>query len=351
MRYYSHLRPLFFSLQPETAHNLAIRGLKYNLLPKQPVMASPRLAQQLFGLTFPNPVGLAPGFDKNAEALNGLMHQGFGFVEIGTVTPKPQSGNPKPRLFRLKEDEAVINRMGFNNDGMEQVAERLQRFKRRHPNFIVGANIGKNKESPNDASDYITGLRGFYPYCDYITVNISSPNTPNLRDMQHKEALSALLSTVMDARNSMDRKKPILLKIAPDMGDEQLDDVLLTAGQYKVDGIIISNTTLSREGLTSSQSRESGGLSGKPLMPLSTAMLRRAYKITNGQIPLIGVGGIASAEDAYRKIRNGASLLQLYSALVYQGFDLVTEIKKGLEERLQQDGFSSIRDAVGIDAI
>lgn len=353
MNWYRILRPAIFCLEPEKAHCSAIWALKNNLLPKQSEVVDSRLEIDVAGLHFKNPVGLAPGFDKNAEAIQRLASLGFGFIEAGTVTPLPQEGNPKPRLFRLEKDEAVINRMGFNNKGAS-VFERNLSYRNDH-SVILGVNIGKNKTSSDAAADYVLLLEKFYAQSDYITVNISSPNTPGLRALQQEEALGQLLSALMQKRVAMEkqhkRKVPLFLKIAPDMTEGECKAVASCVLKHQVDALIVSNTTVGeRHRLKSQHADEAGGLSGKPLFSLSTAMLKQFYRLTEGKIPLIGVGGIASAEDAYTKIRAGASLIQLYSALIYHGFSLVNEINRGLLELLERDGFSHISDAIGVDA-
>ena len=346
------IRPFLHLLPPETAHNLGLYALQKGLLSPaaQPPVES--LHVKAFGLNFVNPVGLAAGFDKNATAINALLGQGFGFVETGTVTPRPQDGNPRPRIFRLSEDRGVINRLGFNNEGLSAYVDH---FRRRNKKLgIAGANIGKNKDATDAVSDYVDGLWLVYPFADYITVNISSPNTQGLRALQQREALTELLSALKTAHGEcaavQGRHVPLLLKIAPDLTDADLEDVAGVVMAQGIDGVIIGNTTISRPTLASKHAGETGGLSGKPLMTLSTDRLKRFYQITNGAIPLVGVGGIASAQDAYAKIRAGATLVQLYTALVYQGFSLVREITSGLEILLARDGFTHISQAVGHDA-
>lgn len=347
------LRPALFALSPETAHKLAIAAVKTRLFPASPSVKHPELAVTEFGLSFPNPIGLAAGFDKNAHVADALFRYGFGYAEMGTVTPRPQPGNPQPRLFRLVEDEAVINRMGFNNDGLEKVVRRLSQ--RNKMAGIVGVNIGKNKDSEDAVDDYVQGLQAVYAVSDYITINISSPNTPGLRALQKRAALEQLLKRLAGARDEAaalhNRRVPLLLKVAPDLTMEEKQDIADKAPECGMDGLIISNTTVSRpQHLKNMHAAEQGGLSGKPLLELSTQALADFYKLTRGQIPLIGVGGIASAEDAYRKIRAGATLVQLYTALVYQGLDLVRRIEDGLVECLKRDGYSHISEAVGADA-
>lgn len=344
------LRPMVHALPPESAHALAITALAAGVIPAVRRVDHPALAVQAFGYVFPNPIGLAAGFDKNADVCDAALALGFGFVEAGTVTPKPQPGNLRPRLFRLTEDEAVINRLGFNNKGLEYFVANLKR-RRRHG--IVGANIGKNKESLEAAHDYVAGLRAVYPHADYITVNISSPNTPDLRSLQKRAALDALLSEVCSAREKYTeehgRRLPLLVKVAPDLDQKEKEDIVDKAIEYCVDGLIVSNTTISRPPLQSRYAAEVGGLSGRPLFTFSTQALKDFYQISGGQLVLVGAGGIFSAEDAYQKIRAGASLVQLYTALVYRGFGVVAEIERGLLPLLQRDGFSHISEALGAD--
>jgi dihydroorotate dehydrogenase len=349
MSLYCLLRPLVFQFPPERAHGLAVRALAHGLVPPCPARPSEALRVACFGLSFPSPVGLAAGFDKNAEVTAPLLAQGFGFVEAGTVTPRPQEGNPQPRLFRLEEDAALINRLGFNNEGMEAVRARLER--RRREDGIVGINIGKNKDTEHAADDYRLLLRELGALAEYVTVNISSPNTAGLRDLQHKEALASLLGALLEERARLPRPVKLLLKIAPDLDDAALEAVAQTVRALRVDGVILGNTTLGRpETLKSPHRNEEGGLSGAPLMARSTERLRSFYRLTEGEIPLIGVGGVGSAADALEKIRAGASLVQLYSALVYQGFGLVRRITRGLEEELRRTGAKHISELVGTAA-
>ena len=335
---------LLHRFDPETAHGLALRALQLGLSPTTGTVTSPRLRTTLAGLNLPNPVGLAAGFDKNAQALRPLSRAAFGFLEVGAATPRPQPGNPKPRLFRLTEDNAVINRFGFNNDGMTTIANRL---KDRPRDAIIGLNLGANKDSDNRAGDFATVLATCAAHLDFATVNVSSPNTEKLRDLQGKEALSALLAGVMDTRNALDRPIPIFLKIAPDLSETEIADVAEVALSSGIDGLIATNTTLDRDGLRSSHLGETGGLSGRPLFEKSTRVLGQLYRATDGKLPIIGVGGVASAEDAYAKIKAGASAVQLYSALVYHGLGLVPEIARGLDALLERDGHTSVSDAVG----
>ncbi|MAY44707.1 MAG: dihydroorotate dehydrogenase (quinone) [Rhodobacteraceae bacterium] len=331
-------------MDPETAHGLALKALASGLVRPDAPVRSPRLATRLAGLDLPNPLGLAAGFDKNAGAIGPLTRSGFGFVELGGVTPRPQPGNPRPRLFRLTQDQAVINRFGLNSDGAEALAARL---KARAPGGIVGLNLGANKDSTDRAADYSTLIEICGPYLDFATVNVSSPNTEKLRDLQGKAALTALLRGVMDTRATLERPLPVFLKIAPDLDRADLDDIAEAARETGVDAIIATNTTVSRDGLTSPERVETGGLSGAPLFEPSTRVLAYLSHITQGDIPLIGVGGISSADDAYAKIRAGASALQLYSALVYKGLGLVTRINRGLDALLERDGFANVSEAVG----
>ncbi len=324
-------RPILHRMDAETAHGLTIRALR--ALPvgtSRPVES--RLRVKAFGLDFPNPLGLAAGFDKNADVPDAMLGLGFGFTEIGTVTPRPQAGNPRPRLFRLTEDEAVINRMGFNNDGHGAALARLQARAGRPG--IVGVNIGANKDSVDRIADYVQGIAAFSHLASYFTVNISSPNTPGLRALQSRAELESLLARLNEARSGQARRPPMLLKIAPDLRDDELEDIAGACGGGAVDGIIISNTTLSRDGLRSPLKTEQGGLSGKPLLALSTLQLAKMYLLTRGAIALVGVGGVHDWASARLKIAAGASLVQLYSALVYKGPGLVTEILDGLSRHV-----------------
>ncbi|MBT5072900.1 MAG: quinone-dependent dihydroorotate dehydrogenase [Kordiimonadaceae bacterium] len=349
MSLYNLTKPFLFLLSPEKAHSLAILALKYGFLPEGAAQNSTILSQNLWDLHFPNPVGLAAGFDKNAEVYQAMLGQGFGFVETGTVTPLEQAGNEKPRIFRLTEDQAVINRLGFNNRGLDYYVEQLK--KRDILDGIVGANIGANKLSDDPINDYVIGLKSVLGLAGYFTVNISSPNTPGLRALQGREALDELLGKLKDVRENanLDKKPPLILKIAPDLDQGECEDIAEIILKHQMDGLIVSNTTLSRDGLTSSNKNETGGLSGRPLFELSTKILSKMYKLTKGQIPLIGAGGVGSGLQAYEKIRAGASLVQLYSALVYHGPGLVRQINAELEELLKKDGFNNVTDAIGID--
>ncbi len=329
---------------PERAHSLSIQALKAGLVPLSGAVSSPRLRTSLAGLTLPNPVGLAAGYDKNAEAIAPLIRAGFGFIEVGAATPRPQPGNPRPRLFRLTEDRAVINRFGFNNEGAEAIAARLALVRRDVP---VGLNLGANKDSADRAADFAKVLAICGAHIDFATVNVSSPNTEKLRELQGKAALSALLEGVIATRDSLPRRVPVFLKIAPDLSEAELADVAEVALACGLDAVIATNTTLSRDGLKSPCRDQTGGLSGAPLFDRSTRVLARLSRLTDGRLALIGVGGIASPEDAYAKIRAGAQAVQLYSALVYRGLSLVTDIARGLDRLLARDGFATVAEAVG----
>jgi len=333
-------------LDPELAHTLALKALKAGLATLPGPVTSPRLVCTLAGLSLPNPVGLAAGFDKNAEAVAPLMRAGFGFIELGAATPRPQPGNPRPRLFRLPEDRAVINRFGFNNDGAEAIARRLAR---RPSGIPVGLNLGANKDSPDRAADYARVLETCGPFIDFATVNVSSPNTERLRELQGRAALSALLAGVMAARAALPRPVPVFLKIAPDLDERELEEIAEVASEGGIDAIIATNTTLSREGLRSAGAQQPGGLSGAPLFERSTRVLARLSKLTAGRIPLIGVGGVSSAEEALAKIRAGASAVQLYTAMVFEGLSLAARIARDLDAALEREGLANISRAVGTE--
>jgi len=332
---------------PERAHALSLAALKSGLAPMPLLVTSPRLATALAGLTLPNPIGLAAGYDKNATAIGPLSRAGFGFIEVGAATPLPQPGNPKPRMFRLTEDRAAINRFGFNNDGMEAIATRLAA--RPRTQVPVGLNLGANKTSDNRAADFAHVLAICGPHIDFATVNVSSPNTENLRDLQGPAALAALLAGVMETRAALARPIPIFLKISPDLTDDELALLAETALAANIDAVIATNTTLSRTGLKSRHAREQGGLSGAPLFEASTRILARLSQLTNGKLPLIGTGGISTADQAYAKIRAGASAVQLYTAMVYQGLSVASRIAKGLDLLLEKDGYSNVTEAIGTD--
>ncbi|MBU1313248.1 MAG: quinone-dependent dihydroorotate dehydrogenase [Alphaproteobacteria bacterium] len=336
-----------FLLDPETAHGMSIAALKSGLLPACHLKPDPRLAQTVAGLSFPNPLGMAAGYDKNAEVPDALLRLGFGYTEVGTLTPKPQAGNPKPRIFRLTADRAVINRLGFNNEGHGAAHARLSA--RQGAGGIVGVNIGANKDSDDRVADYVAGIRRFASLASYFTVNISSPNTPGLRDLQARDSLKALLDSVLAARAQeaarLGRPLPVFLKIAPDLPEEGLDDIAAEALAHDLDGLIVSNTTLSRDGLTDpTQAKEAGGLSGAPLFALSTTVLAKMRRRVGPQMPIIGVGGVGSAEDTLEKIRAGADLVQLYSCMVYEGPGLPARILGGLSRLLDREGVASIRE-------
>jgi dihydroorotate dehydrogenase len=337
------MKPILFLFPPERAHSitlslwkfaLSIPGINYFVKRIYPV-SSPRLRRTVFGLTFENPVGLAAGFDKNGHHIDIMQHLGFGFIEVGTVTPLAQAGNPQPRLFRLPKDRALINRMGFNNDGMEELVKQLKN-RPGHSKLIIGGNIGKNKVTPNEEaiSDYEKCFNSLFPYVDYFVVNVSSPNTPDLRALQDKEPLTALLSHLQSLNKARTAPKPILLKIAPDLTNEQLDDIVEIVQTTAIDGIIATNTTISREHLqtpaTSIQAIGNGGLSGQPVRQRSTEVIRYLHEAFNGSVPIIGVGGIASAKDAMEKLDAGASLVQVYTGLIYEGPALIRRINQTL---------------------
>jgi dihydroorotate dehydrogenase len=349
---YPLIRPLLFRLSAESAHDLTLKALEsglWRLAAGTERPAPQELSQQLWGLDFANPVGLAAGFDKDARVPQAMLRLGFGFIEIGTVTPRPQRGNEKPRLFRLDEDRAVINRMGFNSGGLDAVIERLLAQSR--PAGIVGINLGKNRDSEDAARDYEEGIGRAAPLADFLVVNISSPNTPGLRDLQRRANLESLLARLIAARAASGLRPPLLVKIAPDLSPEERVDIAEVALAAGIDGLVIGNTTLARPaGLKSAAAREAGGLSGAPLFAPSTALLAEMYRLTGGRLPLVGVGGIGSAEDAYAKIRAGASLVELYTALVFEGPALVRRIIFGLARLLRRDGFTRVGEAVGADA-
>lgn len=346
-------KPFLHKLDPETAHRLTIQGLQ-KLPSAKPLRDDPLLAVKLWDRTFPNPVGLAAGFDKNADVIGPMMGFGFGFVEAGTVTPKPQEGNPRPRVFRSADDQAVINRMGFPNLGAEHFRNNIEKFlgTKPRPTGIVGINIGMNKDQTDPAKDYCALVRLLGPLADYLTVNISSPNTPGLRDLQKKENLLDLLSRILEERQKScgHDLPPLLVKLAPDIDEGQQEDIAQATLQAGIDGLILTNTTLDRpDSLAQPFGAERGGLSGVPVREKSLRVLRNMYALTYGQLPLIGVGGISNGNDAYDKIKAGASLVQLYTALVFQGPAMIKEIKQTLIRRLKEDGFSHITEAVGAD--
>lgn len=336
---------LLHRLDPERAHGLSLAALRSGLMPLPGVVKSPRLACTLAGLPLANPVGLAAGYDKNATALAPLMRAGFGFLEVGAATPRPQPGNPAPRLFRLTEDRAAINRFGFNNDGAVPIAARLAM--RPKGGVPVGLNLGANKDSTDRAADFAAVLAACGPHVDFATVNVSSPNTERLRDLQGRAALSSLLAGVMEVRDAMDRPIPVFLKIAPDLTDADLAEIAEVALTTGLAGIIATNTTLSRDGLQSRHRAEAGGLSGAPLFERSTRVLARLSQLTEGHLPLVGVGGISTPEHAYQKIRAGACAVQIYTGMVYEGISLARTLATGLDALLQRDGFSTVAEAIG----
>ena len=342
---YSLLRPLIFRTDAETAHGLALKGLKAlpSSLLASPPRTDPALRTDVAGIEFPNPLGMAAGFDKNGEVPDALLRCGFGFAELGSVTPLPQAGNPKPRMFRLTEDRAVINRLGFNNDGAAVVERRMQARAGRPG--IVGINIGANKDSEDRIADYAQMTRRMAPFASYLAVNISSPNTPGLRALQDEGALIALLDAVIAARGSS--TVPIFLKVAPDLEPADIDAIARIAMDKSLGALMISNTTIDRPDLKSNHRGETGGLSGAPLKPLALQRMRDFRAATGGAIPLIGIGGIATADDAFERIRAGASLVQLYSAMVYEGPGIAAKIVRGLSQKVRQAGYASIAEAVG----
>ena len=335
---------LFQRIDPEISHNLALTGLRCGVIPLPGLVTSSRLRTNFAGIQLPNPIGIAAGFDKNSVVLKKLVDSGVGFVEVGAVTPRPQYGNQRPRLFRLTEDQAIINRLGFNNDGMEKI---LQRLKHRPLCAIVGLNLGSNRDTVDKVSDFIKVMEHCSPYVDYVTVNISSPNTKNLRDLQHKDALSVVLDRMIKARELLPYHIPIFIKIAPDLSPVALKDIVNVCLDKNVNGIIATNTTTARDNLKSRYRHEEGGLSGLPLSIKSTRIIAALSKMTDGCIPLMGVGGIFTAEDAYDKIRAGATAVQLYTGLVYSGLSQGAKIAKELDMLLERDGYENVADAVG----
>ena len=344
---FSVLRPFLFKLDPETTHDLAIKSLKFNYLPRKmfEVEDEQILNIELLGKNFPNPIGLAAGFDKSGEVYNSLLKFGFGFIEIGTVTPLKQFGNSKPRIFRLEDDSALINRLGFNNDGIEIIKNRIKSEKKKG---VLGINIGPNKNTKDQKNDFCLGLKNFFDIADYITVNISSPNTEGLRDFHDQEKLEDLLLALNKIKSENKINIPLLLKISPDIKDNQISEIADTAIINDISGIILTNTTNSnKDKLISDFKKEEGGLSGEPLQQISTNMIKKFYKQLNDKIPIIGVGGVNSGKSAYEKIIAGASLLQLYTGLVYKGPSIVKDIKKELIQILKVEGLNNIKDAIG----
>ena len=346
MRLAKAVSPLLKRLPAETAHRAAINALKI-ISPARARSSDPRLSVEMLGLKFPNPVGLAAGFDKNAEVPGAMLRLGFGFVEVGTLTPRPQAGNARPRLFRLTEDGAVINRFGFNNEGFERARARLER----RPPGVIGVNLGANKDASDRAEDYVLGVRTFAALADYLTLNVSSPNTPGLRDLQRREALDDLIARVVAARDETEPRRPLMLKIAPDLDAQGLEDVVAVALTRRVDALIVSNTTIARPASLISRNRaESGGLSGRPLFEPSTRLLARTRLLTGGAMPLIGCGGVEDARTALAKIEAGANLVQLYTALALKGPGVVGEILEGLAHAVETRGVSRIGELVGARA-
>lgn len=331
-------------IDPEAAHGLSVKALTMGLAPAPGPVTSARLKTTLAGIDLPNPVGLAAGYDKNAEALAPLAKSGFGFIEVGAATPRPQPGNPKPRLFRLTEDKAAINRFGFNNEGMEAIGARLAQRPR---DAVIGLNLGANKDSEDRAADFAKVLAHCGAHLDFATVNVSSPNTEKLRDLQGKAALSALLAGVIETRDGLSRRVPVFLKIAPDLDRAGIEDIAAVALETGIDAVIATNTTLSRDGLRSAHKGEAGGLSGAPLFEKSTRVLAQLSELLDGKVPLVGVGGISTAEQAYAKICAGASAVQFYTAMVYGGLSLAADIARGLDALLARDGFDNAAQAVG----
>ncbi|GJQ08878.1 hypothetical protein GpartN1_g669.t1 [Galdieria partita] len=352
------LKPALQLLDPESAHDFAVFAAKHGLVPKDKGKDWSGLACEVWGRQFENPIGLAAGFDKHGECVDAMLSAGFGFVEVGSVTPEPQEGNPKPRIFRLEKDRAVINRCGFNSVGSSLVSERLRRrlahIHSAQPG-VVGVNLGKNKDTEDSKLDYEKGVVTFADIADYLVINISSPNTPNLRNLQQKNQLADLLEHVIAVRDASLKERspkarpPILVKISPDLTDEELQDIVDICLKLSVDGMVISNTTVQRphDLVEAKLAAEKGGLSGPPLKDISTSIIQKVYRMTDGRLVIIGVGGVSSAEDAYDKIRAGASLIELYTALAYEGPGIIRKIKTGLSELLQRDGFQSVQEAVG----
>ncbi len=349
MNPYGYINPLLRMLDPESAHGLTMRALELGIVPPSRDQDPPGLTTKLWGKTFSNPVGLAAGFDKDARVINAMLSLGFGFVEAGTVTPQPQPGNPRPRIFRLHQDRAVINRLGFNSAGLDQFVARLRA--RIDASGVVGVNLGANRGSPDPVEDFAAGFSAVCELVDYVTVNVSSPNTPGLRDLQQENALAGLLDRLVNIRARLNgASAPILIKIAPDLDDDEVTAIAEVVLDKQIDGIVVSNTTIARPSeLRARHRKQMGGLSGAPLRDPSTVLLAKVYRLTGGRIPLIGVGGIASGKDAYDKIRAGASLVQLYTALIYEGPSLISKIKTELHDLLKRDGATNVAAMVGRD--
>ena len=342
---FSKIRSLIFKLDPENAHDLAIKALKFNIVPQNKIKDNKSIQTECFGKTIPNPIGMAAGFDKDAEVYNSLFKLGFGFVEVGTITPNNQYGNPKPRIFRLEEDDALINRLGFNNSGSEKVKSRIIS---NSPKGLFGINIGPNKDTKNRFEDYLIGLRKFYNLADYITINISSPNTENLRSFHKGSELNELLSLIEKEKKALKTTVPILVKISPDIEDKNINEISDLLFKYSIEAVIISNTTdKNRESLSNINKLEKGGLSGKPLEKKSNELINKFYKILKNKIRIIGVGGVDSGQSAYQKIISGASLVQLYTGMIYQGPSIASKISKELINILDKEGIKNISDIVG----
>ena len=342
---YSKIRPFIFKLDPETAHNFAIKSLKFNILPEKKIEHSDLISTKIFGKTINNPIGLAAGFDKDAEVYNSLFKLGFGFIEVGTVTPLKQYGNSKPRVFRLEEDQALINRLGFNSSGADKV---LKNILEKKPRGLFGINIGPNKDSNNRLEDYLFGLKKFYKFADYLTINISSPNTEDLRKFHNEEVLENLLSFINIEKQKLKIKTPIVVKISPDINDNSIEKICELLIKFKIDAVIVSNTTdKNRQNLKNINKLEKGGLSGKPLEEVSNTIIYKFYKILQNRIKIIGVGGVDSGYSAYKKIINGANLVQLYTGMVYQGPDIANKIAKELIDILKEKRIENISSIVG----
>jgi len=340
------LRPFLFKINPETAHSLAINALKFGNIASIKINKSPRIETSIFNKKIHSPIGVAAGFDKNAEVYNSLFNLGFGFVEVGTVTPKPQFGNPRPRVFRLEEDEALINRLGFNNQGCEEISLRIKKNK---PKGLLGINIGPNKDSSDRIKDYTTCLKKFINLASYITINISSPNTENLRDFHKTSELNNLIKSILEEKNNSNSSTPIAVKISPDLSSNQVEKISQILIDNKIETIIISNSTdRNREGLTNMNRFEKGGLSGKPIEKISNRIINEFYNLVGKQVKIIGVGGVDSAKSAYEKILSGATLVQLYTGMVYRGPRIAAQINNGLIKILEQEGINNINDVVGL---
>ena len=351
MKFYaSVLAPLLFCLDAERAHQLAILALKSGIYTRALKKLDPILESELWGMKFPTPIGVAAGFDKNAEVCGTLLDLGFGFSETGTVTPNAQVGNDKPRMFRLTKDRGIINRLGFNNKGHEYFLRNVRRWHKKQGPDVIGVNIGKNKDTEDEISDFVAGVKAFSDYASYLVINVSSPNTPGLRDLQSRDNLTRLLEAALLARAECQTKPPLLVKMAPDLSEPEAKDIAEVAIKTKIDGIIVSNTTTQRPAsLKSKNSFQPGGLSGEPVFEMSTQLLRQMYHTTNGKVPLIGVGGVSDGLQAYQKIKAGASLVQLYSGMIFVGPAIAIKVAAELAGLMKKDGFSSMSDIIGLD--